>query len=299
MIDNNLWTEKYRPETLDEVALSEENRKLLERYLNDGEIPHILMSGPAGCGKTTVAKIITSTLDCAELLLNASNERGIDTIRDKVGTFVKGRMGGRWNIVFLDEADALTRDAQTSMRNLMETYASRGRFIMTCNYPHKIIDPIKSRCQVIEMSKTPVKERFKVLSKILTAEGVNTDDPQVVLSYAKAFTDMRRMIMAAQKSVFANDGNLQPASDVKVTGDQLFKACKTQDYQYLVEVSQRTSFNHVNALEDLFWAIPDREEFSKAASWRAEVGRAIHESKWTPDPVTHFLGTCSELMNRL
>lgn len=292
---NVLWTEKYRPTSLNEVALTDETRAVLEEWLEGGEIPHLLLTGPAGCGKTTVAKILVDHLDCAVLLLNASAERGIDTIRDKVGTFSKARMMGKWNIVFLDEADALTPDAQTAMRNLMEAYASRTRFILTANYPWKIIDPIKSRCQEFAMGEIPVKERFKVLSRVLQAEEIEVDNPKTILGYAERFTDMRRMLQAAQKSVLENSGFLDEVSGVFVDPADLYQAVANGDWDACLTYAKDRAFDCRKALSDLFWAIPD--DFSHAASWRAKVGKAVHESGYTPDPIILFLATCAELID--
>lgn len=296
MSENVLWTEAYRPTSLEETALTEGNRRLLQSYIDEGEIDHLLLVGPAGCGKTTVAKILTDQLDCKVLQLNASSERGIDTIRDKVTNFVRGRMGGKWNIVFLDEADALTRDAQTSLRNTMEEHSGRGRFIMTANYPHKILDPIKSRCQVIGMSQTPLKERYQILLNVLNSEGVPVPDEAVAASYAQRYKDLRRMLRAAQKS-YLSHGELRPASDAVVSGEEIFEACKSKNWTYVREISQNAAFDHRAALTDLFWAIED--DFPRAASWRAEVAEAVHESQFTPDPVVHFLGTCASLMSTM
>lgn len=289
-----LWTEKYRPTDLSHVALAPDIRLVLEGFMDEEEIPHLLFVGPAGCGKTTVAKIIQENLDCMVLTLNASAERGIDTIRDKVGLFVKGRMRGRWNIVFLDEADALTTDAQTALRNMMETYAGRARFILTANYPHKIIDPIKSRCQYLALGEIPVKERFKVLSRVLGSEEIEVDDPQIILGYAERYTDMRRMLNAAQRSIMENGGELLSVSGTDVQGENLFNVVKSADWELCLEYARDRAFDCRAGLTDLFWAIPDK--FDYAASWRAKVGKAVHESGYTPDPVILFLATCAELI---
>src|SRR3954468_14547678 len=145
VINDVLWTEKYRPTRLEDMAMEEENRRVLQSYIEGGVIPHLLFIGPAGSGKTTISRILVKSLDCSVLSLNASSERGIDTIREKVGSFVQAMLLGAWNVVFMDEADQLTSDAQGAMRNMMESYSERARFIFTGNYGHKIIGPIQSR----------------------------------------------------------------------------------------------------------------------------------------------------------
>ncbi len=295
MIENVLWTEKYRPRELDGVALSPENRALLQAFIDKGEIPHILLHGQAGTGKTTTAHILISKLDCAVLSLNASNERGIDVVREKVNFFVRGMSVNRWRIVFLDEADAMTADAQFALRNLMESYANQARFILTCNHVHKIIDPLQSRCTSIVLSEMPLKERVRVLQHVLSSEGVPQSDPKAVLSYAERYTDMRKLLSTAQK-VYLAKGTLVPAQEAQVTGTDLYAALVRGDYKALVAAVNDSLFDPQEALRSLFWAVP--QEGPSAAKCRAALARALSESgRGVPDMVIHFLGTCSELMS--
>lgn len=294
-IQDVLWVEKYRPKTLEELALSDENRTLLETYIEAGEIPHLLLLGPAGVGKTTLARILLRVLDCAELRLNASNERGIDTIRDKIGTFVRGRLGRAWNIVFLDEADAMTRDAQTALRNMMESFAGRSRFILTANFGYRIIDPIQSRCVLVELQQLEPEARWNVLCDILEREGIEFDE-DIAFTYAESFPDLRRMIMGAQKAILGK-GSLVPAHEVTLSGDDLWEAVADQNWNVLREVCKGGLLDHRKALTDLFWAIP--EDYPKVAALRAILGHAVRDSVFAPDPVVHFLGTVAECMGEL
>jgi replication factor C small subunit len=292
MLNNVLWTEQYRPKELAEMALDEQNRRLLETYLAQGEIPHLVLEGPAGTGKTTTAKIITSKLDCTVLTLNASSERGIDAIREKVGSFARSLMVTKWNIVFLDEADALTPDAQFALRNLMESYAGRCRFILTCNHFNKIIDPIQSRCQRITLSVTPLKERFAVLVRVLETEGI-TAERSVIATYAQAYTDLRKMLTAAQQSILST-GTLQAAISAEVTGTTILEYVGTKRWQELVKLASTASFDALQALRSLFFAVPDSH--GSAAQFRMIIGKAVDDCNRVPDAVVHFLGTCAELM---
>lgn len=295
VIDTSLWIEKYRPKDLSALALSDDNRGLLESWMEAGEIPHILLAGPAGTGKTTIARILTSALDCRVLALNASNERGIDTIRDRVRNFARSRLGERWRIVFMDEADHLTRDAQTSLRNLIEQHATLTRYVFTCNYLHKIIDPLQSRCTLIELSSPPFKERFRILKAILDAEGVEADT-QSMVAYAEHFRDLRKMINGAQKSLLSHDGKLIPPQKLQTDGESIVRLIDANDWTGLRALTGDSSFDHGAALRALFWALPD--DRPDVANDRLIVGKAVHESGWTPDPVILFLGTCSELIAR-
>ena len=294
MINELLWTEKYRPKVMDTLALSVDNRRLLTEYLSMGEIPHLLFLGPPGTGKTTAAEIIIDNLDCQVMRLNASNERGIDIVRGKIGTFVRANFNKRWNIVFLDEVDHMTNDAQAALRNMMETYAEISRFIMTGNFAHKIIEAIQSRCQPMELQELEVKDRFKVLVSILDAERVRYD-PQAALSYAARYQDLRSMIQMAQKVALSNDRHLLSISDFLVEGSTVWQLLTKDDWKGLVKVSRDVRTDHQQALIDLFWAVP--KNHPKRAEVRGEIAKSVHESGYTPDKVVHFLGTCANLIN--
>lgn len=298
VVSNVLWTEHYRPKTLDDVAMDAETRQLLQSYIDAGEIPHLLLIGPAGSGKTTVARILINALDCVNLNLNASSDRGIDVVREKIGTFVTALMGARWNVVFLDEADAMTADAQTAMRNLIEAYADRARFILTGNAGHRIINPIQSRCQVILLGRPPLKERCRILLKVLQAEGI-TADPRVALSYAEKFPDLRQMLMAAQKAWLSGGRKDLPLAThgAQVDDAELIQKLLNKDWTFFRRLGTSPDFDATNALRSLFWAVPD--DHPQAAFLRHKLGRGVHETGFTPDPLVLYLGVISEVMEGL
>lgn len=294
-VDTLLWVEKYRPRKLEDVALEPDTRAMLQGYLDAGEIPHLLLVGPPGSGKTTVARILYRGIDCSHIVLNASSERGIDVVRNRIGSFVTAVTVRNWNVVFLDEADAMTSDAQTAMRNLIESYADRARFILTANYLHKIIGPIQSRCQVITLGAPPLRERFAVLTRILAAEGVEAVEPRTVLGYAEKFPDMRKMIQATQRGLLISKGTLPPAvAEERVSGEDLLRMIDAKDWTGLRRVSTSASFDHAQGLRDLFWAVPD--DHPRSAQLRHIVGRGVHETGFTPDPVVLFLSVCAEIL---
>lgn len=293
-----LWIEKYRPRSITQLALDPEQKNALLVYVTSGEIPHLLFSGPPGCGKTTVAKILISSLDCESMSLNASKDRGIDIIRDRVGTFAKCYGMKKWKVVFFDEADGLTPDAQNSLRNLMEDFHEQTRFIFTANVLQKIIAPIQSRCAPFSFGETPIKERVLILKGILEKEGI-TFEMATALGYADKFKDLRRMIMAAQTSTLSNNGTLGPASAVAFNGVDLLGLVLKKDWTGLVKCASDPSFEHREGLKNMFWAIGDVKDVKQPANWRAMLAKAVHESGYTPDPVVHFLGTCSELISQV
>ena len=146
--ENTLWVEKFRPGTLDGYVGNEHIIDKVKLYLKSGDVPHLLFYGGAGTGKTTLAKIIANNVDADIMYINASDENNIDTVRTKIKSYASTVGFKRWKIVILDEADYMTPNGQAALRNLMETFSKTTRFILTCNYVEKIIDPIQSRCQV-------------------------------------------------------------------------------------------------------------------------------------------------------
>ena len=153
----NLWVEKYRPQTLEGYVGNEVIKNKVSDYLNQGSIQNLLLHGVAGTGKTTLAKLIANNLNCDLLYINASDERGIDTIREKIIPFASSLGFGDVKIVILDEADYITPQAQATLRNTMESFSGNTRFILTCNYLERIISPLQSRCQTLEI-KPPSKQ---------------------------------------------------------------------------------------------------------------------------------------------
>ena len=151
MKENTLLVEKYRPSTLEHYVGNENIKEVIQKYLNQNDIQNFIFYGGAGTGKTTLAKIIVKNLDCDFLYLNASDENGIDTIREKVKGFASTASFKGIKVVILDEADFITIQGQAALRNVIETFSRSTRFILTCNYIERVIDPIQSRCQVLKI----------------------------------------------------------------------------------------------------------------------------------------------------
>jgi replication factor C small subunit len=199
-----IWIEKYRPQTLEAVAGQDDITERLRSYVAQDDLPHLLFSGPAGVGKTTSAMAIAREVygdDWRDnfLELNASDERGIDVVRDRIKDFARTSFGGyNYRIIFLDEADALTSDAQSALRRTMEQFANNTRFILSCNYSNQIIDPIQSRCAVFRFGPLPETAVAEYVERIASEEGIEiTDDGVDALVYA-ADGDMRKAINGLQ-----------------------------------------------------------------------------------------------------
>ena len=181
---HTLWVEKYRSQDLSTYVGNEQIKGTIQKYLDQNDIQNFIFYGPAGTGKTTLAKLIVNNLDCDFLYINASDERGIDTIRDKVQGFSSVVSFKPLKVVILDEADFLTIQAQASLRNIIETFARTTRFILTCNYVERIIDPLQSRCQVLKIVPPSKNDIAKHVFNILKQEEaeIELDDLKLVIN---------------------------------------------------------------------------------------------------------------------
>jgi replication factor C small subunit len=210
--DIAIWTEKYRPRDFDEVKGQDEIVKRVEAFVKKKNMPHLLFAGPAGVGKTTLSLVIARKLFGDKwrenfLELNASDERGIDVIRVKVKDFARTRAIGDvpFKIIYLDECDALTREAQQALRRTMENYTQTCRFILSCNYSSKIIDPIQSRCTVFRFKPLPKEDIYKIIEKIARAEDLSVDAKTKEALYELTQGDCRRLANVMQSSAAIKD----------------------------------------------------------------------------------------------
>jgi replication factor C small subunit len=174
-INHSLWVEKYRPTKLEDYVGNEHLKTKVGVFIENNDIPHLLLYGKAGTGKTTLAKLIVKSIECDYMIINASDERNVDTIRDKVKGFASSMGFKKWKVVVLDEVDYMSHLAQPMLRNIMETFSGHCRFILTCNYVEKVIDPIQSRCQAFQIIPPTKKDVAVQMSKILKAEEIEFD----------------------------------------------------------------------------------------------------------------------------
>jgi len=199
--ENTLWVESFRPGTLDGYIGNEHVIQKVKIFIENGDIPHLLFYGTAGTGKTTLAKIIANSVDADLMYINASDENSVDAVRDKIKRYASTVGFKRWKIVILDEADYLTPNAQAALRNLMETYSRTTRFILTCNYVEKIIDPIQSRCQTFGITPPDKSVVAQRLVEVLTEKEVEYDINDIVAIINSSYPDIRRAINSAQSHV--------------------------------------------------------------------------------------------------
>jgi DNA polymerase III delta prime subunit len=238
-----LWVEAYRPNDVDGYVFRDEaQREQVKQWIKEGAIPHLLFSGSAGIGKTTLAKILITALNVDEydiLQINASRDNGVDFIRTRIEGFVSTMPFGKFKIVLLDEADFLSPGAQAVLRGLMETYSDTARFIMTCNYPHKIIPALHSRCQGFHIEKVDHTEFTARAATVLVTEGVEFD-LDTLDSYVKAtYPDLRKCLNLLQMN--STDNKLKApsetgtgTSDYKLAMIDLFKQGKIREARKLL-----------------------------------------------------------------
>lgn len=201
-VDNNgLYVEKYRPSSLDGYVGNQHVIEKCKIWLAQGEIPHILLYGTAGTGKTTLAKILAESIDSTMMYLNCSDENSVDTVRDKIKNFASTMSFTRWKVIICDEFDYMTVNGQAALRNLMETFSKTTRFILTCNYVEKIIDPIQSRCQVFAITPPSKKDVAIRVNKILQDESVSFTPEDLVTIINSGYPDIRRILNACQRQV--------------------------------------------------------------------------------------------------
>ena len=197
--EHTIWAEKYRPTSLDTYIGNDHLKSKVEIYLKSGDIPHLLLYGPAGTGKTTLAKILANSIECDYLYINASDEGGVDKVRNKIKTFTSTVGFKDLKVVVLDEADFVTPEGQAALRNLMETFAKHSRFILTCNFSERIIDPIQSRCQTFQIIPPSKKEVALKIQNILDSEKIEYSLDDIVLNVNSGYPDIRRTINSIQR----------------------------------------------------------------------------------------------------
>lgn len=274
-----LWAQKYRPKTIDECILPERIKNLVKSEISKGECPHFLFSGSAGMGKTTLAYVIANELGSDTLYINASMENGIDVLRTKIQSFAStvslSESGPK--IVIMDEADGITPIMQGALKGFLESFSANCRFIFTCNLKHKIIEPIQSRCTVIDFNYTPVEKPkiaaafFKRVIEILENEKVKYEQKVVAKLVEKNFPDFRKTLNELQKAAAISNGNIGPEIFVNQTSDSINELIKFLKENNFNEMRKWVAQNEDIEPAIIFRGIYDAAKNSMNANSLAEL----------------------------
>jgi DNA polymerase III delta prime subunit len=303
-MEHLLWTEKYRPKTVEECILPERLKKPFQEYVNQKNIPNLLLSGGAGVGKTTIAKAMCNEVGCDFMILNGSDENGVDTIRFKIKNYASSMSltGGR-KVVILDEADYLTPNAQAILRNAIEEFSGNCSFIFTCNYKSKIIDPIHSRCAVIDFNlknnekATMAAQFFKRLQSVLQSEAVEYDDKVIAEVVKKHFPDFRRVLNELQRySQFGkiDAGILSQIGDVQI--NEIVKYIKGKDFGAIRKWAATCDMDANVVFRQLYDALYETMKPQSIPQAVLIIADYQYKSAFVADPEINLVACLTELM---
>lgn len=305
----SIWVEKYRPSTLDEVILPNSIRKQIESIFNKEEVSftNLLLSGPAGTGKTSCAKLIPKILDLPYLYINASEESGIDVVRNKIRDFATSQsIDGKLKVIILDESDALTPATMSALRNTIEATSKTTRYIFTCNYPEKIIAPLHSRLKQIEFFKVDEKTILRRLLSILKKEGIAVDKEQgqnIVTLIKKYHPDIRKILNHLQ--YFCESGELDIIFDDIVDidiFDEILENIRTKKISKIREILRGNKLDYNGIIKKIYNEVLNiNSEFFKdiPEGRKAEIiilcADALFKSNFITDAEINFAAFCVEL----
>lgn len=263
--EHTILVEKYRPDTLEGFICINEYKEKFNSFIEKQDIPHLLFAGKPGSGKTTIAKILVNNIDCDYLYINATDERSIDVMRDKVGGFASAGSFKPLKIVILDEATHILQASQVILLNMIETYSLTTRFILTGNYPERLIEPLRSRLQEFDLVPPSKKHVALHISDILDKEKINYSDEDLVKIINKHYPDLRKCINTCQK--YTIDGELKLDSSInKVENyqEQILEELKKPSYKSFNNIRQIIANSEANSFEELYRFLYDKtNEYSK------------------------------------
>jgi replication factor C small subunit len=303
--EHSLWAEKYRPDVVENYICNEQLRSILKDFISKKDIPHLMLHGNAGTGKTTLAKILTKNIPCDVMYVNASDNTGVDFVRDKIRPFASSMGFYDLKIVILDESDYMSASSQASLRNLMETYSKSTRFILTCNYVEKIINPLISRCQVFNI-EPPAKKDVAIYAKnILDAETVKYELSDLKTVVDNFYPDIRKIVNFLQQS--STNGSLklvkvQGASfDLKNKLIALLKECKTNS-KVFGEIRQLIADSGTKSFDELYGELYNKCEdfsFGKEINVIIEVAEYMYQSNMVVDKEITFMACIAKIIKTI
>ena len=295
--NNTLWVEKYRPKKLEDYVGNDHLKQKISDYISTSDVPHLLLFGKAGTGKTTLAKLIVNSINCDHIIINASDENNVDTVRNKVKSFASTIGFKDLKVVILDEFDYMTPNAQAILRNLMETFSKHCRFILTCNYVEKVIDPIQSRCQTFQIVPPTKRDVAIQISKILNAENVKFEPKEIVPIVDAAYPDIRKIINTCQlnssKGVLKVDTGSIVDSDIKVKVVEILKSKDDKRNRYM-NLRQAIADSHVQDFTELYTYLYEKVDEYASGNTSAvilELAQGQHKDALVVDKEICFMAT--------
>jgi replication factor C small subunit len=300
MKDHGLLVEKYRPTNLDNYVGNESIKKSISNYIGQNDIQNLIFYGPAGTGKTTLAKLIVKNIDCDYLYINASDERGIETIRDKVSGFASTMSFKPLKVIILDEADFLTIQAQASLRNVIETFSRTTRFILTCNFIERIIDPLQSRCQTLKIVPPNKLDILKHLEKVTKRENIEYVVDNLKTIVDSNYPDVRKMLNTIQVSTVNNTLNLDTTALVSSNYMKKVLECLKQSSPKFNEIRQIIADANVKDFEEFYRFLYDNSnEFAsgKEGMVAFHINEYTYQSNFRIDKEINCMALINQLIN--
>ena len=303
--NNSLWVERYRPKNLSDYVGNEHLKSKVEGYLESGDVPHLLLYGKAGTGKTTLAKLIVNSIECDYMIINASDENNVETVRTKVKNFASSMGFKPFKIVILDEFDYMTPNAQAILRNLMETFSQHCRFILTCNYVEKVIEPIQSRCQTFQIIPPTKRDVAVQISKILGLEGIKFEPKDLVPIIDSAYPDIRKVINTCQlnsvkgelkvdtKNLLENDYKLKVLEILKSNDD------KRNKYMKIRQVIINSKVTDFTELFTLLYDKMDEYAPDKTSDVILLLADGVYKSSMSIDKEIQAAATMIQIINTI
>lgn len=305
-IENKLWTEKYRPKNLTEYVGNDEFKSKIQRMLDEGEISHLLLYGnKPGTGKTSMALMLAKQLDCDYLYINASEENSVDVVREKISKFVSTIGFKKWKIVILDESDYTSPNFQAALRNTLETFSKTSRFILTCNYLERIIEPIQSRCNSFHILPPSKQEVAKRCVEILNTENIKFTNADLASIIKSSYPDMRKIINKLQLS--SKTGELlvdnQISTEVGYMDLILEELIKTKDPKTcFINIRQIIADSRIKLFDDLYRFLFDNlDKFSatKIGPSIIIIAKAMNQDPLSIDKEINVMSMFVELINEI
>ena len=301
MTENTLWVEKYRPNTLDTYIGNEQLKDKVKHYLDSGDLPHLLLYGKAGTGKTTLAKLLVNNIDCDYLYINASDENNVETVRSKVKNFASTMGFKDYKVIILDECDYITPNAQAALRNLMETFSKHCRFILTCNYVEKIIDPIQSRCQTYKIVPPSKKEVAVHAKTILEKENISFDLDDLALVVTAGYPDLRKVINELQR--MSINGKLTVDKDGMIHNEfklQFLDAIRNgESIGTIRKMVADSNFTEYTELYRLLYDEVESFGVEKMPEIIADISKGSYQDVLVVDKEINFIATVSQILGRI